>query len=56
VNLRRVAVGTGVAWIALTLLSDWFVSTAPGTALVFGLIGLAGLAAIVGGFFYVFRD
>jgi hypothetical protein len=56
-NARAVAawLGAPVCLVVLWLLADVFVSTAPGTALIFGVTALVGISALAGLFFYVFR-
>jgi hypothetical protein len=58
-NNARVAaawLGTPVCLVALWLLSDVLVSTAPGTALIFGVAALVGISVLIGLFFYTFRE
>ena len=56
-NARAVGawLGAPVCLVVLWLLADVFVSTAPGTALIFGVAALAGISPLIGLFLYVFR-
>jgi membrane protein DedA with SNARE-associated domain len=42
-----------VLWVIAEGLLDWFVVSAPGTAIVLGLMALAVIALLIGAFFYM---
>ena len=46
-------IGVFVLWVLAEGFLDWFVSFAPGTAIVLGLVALAVIALMIGAFFYV---